>query len=1175
MTALPATVYDSSLNNSEHPQLAPPGTPSRSSHKDFGHRRSPTKLLRSAKPVPDYDEFQALLDSDITTAAEKELASRVVRAAERLKGWCAEIEQWGWTGSFEARPGMHDASSQSDGNLEEQEYSGSIPLEQVDAYESRLDTIDDELTSLEVDELKEQVLGIHIGRSRPSSGYSSTSLATNITLYDDFQLFVTETLIHALPHHARLKHHLRVWTARLAVLVEVPSFLRETYQFFTILNRAYHPLQFPLSPFAEPTALKAVEKQLVTAQNDLRYKVGQLGKQLDRMLDILEESDDQLPEKWIDKFEADETEYTNWSYEADKKLFQIRMLETALANHHDMSAWVPPDSHPVALTSTTLEPIAPDCTLHGQARRDGEAADVHESFESMMGKSIPNHAGGDAGGAISATTSVTLPNEFLPHVLVEKTDASAEIPFQDHANDGGNGIAVKPMEVMSEETTSGDVLLGSDDPSEVYDLGVAKGHGDETSRETAILSPKSVEDALAHTRTFDQKPRSSLRLEADSDDPSLTDTSNANVETLFTEKGPVVTSHDFIEFPQGPETSATRQDSLSSDPAIPVRTDLSLESDTTADEAHRQQQTASFLDGPEEALRKLEGNARDPMEMSALAPMNFGNICEATMSPGAASSPTISHALPVDEADAQDDNDGTEDVVAVGWSSLNTGPKKSTNNHHFAPSFVRRASATSIESFSRDKVKTVTLSRRNSANLSRRGSASTLASVGESSSSLPLPPNGTSMEGLKVRNSFASPLSASTKMSDQDHELSRPTTPTFKENNHSVTSLLSSATSDASQERQVLEDSPSLRVRERVTGPKPPLNWAMRKRRGIDVDSVMDTARSISSPLSDVEASRSPTPGSPSSSSSVRSPKSPMMPFEEQLSSVLDALPASIRLKSSSSHNAPTITSKNRMTSASQPYQPRSRAATPTVSTLPTLTLAPAEESSSRRSGVNDPEIKTYNLISGKDKPIKLYIRRVGENGERIMVRVGGGWSDLGEWLRNYADHHGRRAASGSAFEVVQMTPPVHDPGVITPISTTTPASRRASMADSIGSSAIHGTTLLSSSSGSRTGAASPAFVEKNTPSNLQTPVLGNEEFPSNTPPTGGSVHQIENRKVSNPWDEGAAGLMGPAIAKKERPLSKEKSRWVDGVVEQAKRTVGKDGGKGTRRVFLKGKGVE
>lgn len=190
------------------------------------------------------------------------------------------------------------------------------------------------------------------------------------------------------------------------------------------------------------------------------------------------------------------------------------------------------------------------------------------------------------------------------------------------------------------------------------------------------------------------------------------------------------------------------------------------------------------------------------------------------------------------------------------------------------------------------------------------------------------------------------------------------------------------------------------------------------------------------------------------------------------------------------------------------------------------------------------------------------------------MVRVGGGWCDLGEYLRTYAEHHGRRTASDGKIEVHSLGPA--EAGIL-PIATTTPTSRRASLVSSIGSSAIAGTTIPGSRSASRAGAASPALVD--TPTKLGTPKIANDEFLA-TPQTAGSVASNASRKVSNLWEEGSVGgtgLMGPAVAKKrDQALSEEKSRWVEGVVEQAKRTVGKNNDKGgTRRVFLKGKGVE
>lgn len=66
-------------------------------------------------------------------------------------------------------------------------------------------------------------------------------------------------------------------------------------------------------------------------------------------------------------------------------------------------------------------------------------------------------------------------------------------------------------------------------------------------------------------------------------------------------------------------------------------------------------------------------------------------------------------------------------------------------------------------------------------------------------------------------------------------------------------------------------------------------------------------------------------------------------------------------------------------------------------------------------------DIKLYHLHRNDGQaPIKLYIRLVGEKGERVMVRVGGGWADLAEYLKEYATHHGskRRVVSEGRIEI-------------------------------------------------------------------------------------------------------------------------------------------------------------
>ncbi|KAF3313163.1 hypothetical protein TWF173_006337 [Orbilia oligospora] len=75
---------------------------------------------------------------------------------------------------------------------------------------------------------------------------------------------------------------------------------------------------------------------------------------------------------------------------------------------------------------------------------------------------------------------------------------------------------------------------------------------------------------------------------------------------------------------------------------------------------------------------------------------------------------------------------------------------------------------------------------------------------------------------------------------------------------------------------------------------------------------------------------------------------------------------------------------------------------TPTVGQAPNLTV------SSKRTISQPGEVKMYHLHkSDEESPVKLFVRLVGDKGERVMVRVGGGWADLKEYLIEYASHHG------------------------------------------------------------------------------------------------------------------------------------------------------------------------
>ncbi|XMA12099.1 hypothetical protein WAI453_004890 [Rhynchosporium graminicola] len=147
--------------------------------------------------------------------------------------------------------------------------------------------------------------------------------------------------------------------------------------------------------------------------------------------------------------------------------------------------------------------------------------------------------------------------------------------------------------------------------------------------------------------------------------------------------------------------------------------------------------------------------------------------------------------------------------------------------------------------------------------------------------------------------------------------------------------------------------------------------------------------------------------------------------MQQQISSLLESIPARIHLTTSSDTLSTPFTSKTlrpkktrrstpsyRSSSSMSNYSTSSRAPTPS------FTLAPVfgkTYSSRPRPQSSNPEIKLYHLSrSTGEAPIKLFVRLVGEHGERVMVRVGGGWADLGEYLKEYASHHGRRSAAGS-----------------------------------------------------------------------------------------------------------------------------------------------------------------
>jgi len=261
--------------------------------------------------------------------------------------------------------------------------------------------------------------------------------------------------------------------------------------------------------------------------------------------------------------------------------------------------------------------------------------------------------------------------------------------------------------------------------------------------------------------------------------------------------------------------------------------------------------------------------------------------------------------------------------------------------------------------------------------------------------------------------------------------------------------------------------------------------------------------------------------------------------FDRHVSEVLQRLPSSIRFRTGATTPQPRIGEARTFSGPRpKPTRPQSRAGG--------ITIAPADPSPNRRTtAANEPEVKLYHLTqAGREEPIKLFVRLVGE-GERVMVRVGGGWADLADYLRQYAEHHGSRTVSGEIdVKAVGSPPSAGGSGGIHPA-----LRRKAS-----GPLSAEANRAMAYS----TPPAMPPLERMKTPEKENSdPALlssspGSPPIPARSPSrpsTSGS-----NRPGSkHSWSE--ISMAGPGSnGKKVADLPEQKARWVEGMVERVQK---------------------
>ncbi|RYP55679.1 hypothetical protein DL770_010890 [Monosporascus sp. CRB-9-2] len=270
--------------------------------------------------------------------------------------------------------------------------------------------------------------------------------------------------------------------------------------------------------------------------------------------------------------------------------------------------------------------------------------------------------------------------------------------------------------------------------------------------------------------------------------------------------------------------------------------------------------------------------------------------------------------------------------------------------------------------------------------------------------------------------------------------------------------------------------------------------------------------------------------------------------LQQQIGEILQSVPLKIRLNNKASAinlNPPDFQlptrprAKTTDNSRGSTSSVSSRAGTPSTlsrSATPSYMLAPVRSQGSR-SKSSSQEIKVYHLQrSTGEPPIKLFIRAVGEHGERVMVRVGGGWSDLGEYLRDYATHHIRKSRGEGKVEVTDL------PSVAHGHAGSSPLERPSSASDNPVSPLSIRKTRRSLGEDSL-----PRFPRTPLPFAKRPAV----DTPNYTPGSETSVRSRASSKAD--WDEetSALGLAGPKPKKVE--MSDESRAWIESVKEKVR----------------------
>jgi len=430
-----------------HPFLAPRGrllfpvpdrdryTPARPRNTDdLLSSLTPRTIVEAIHNPP--SDLKAAIDAASPT--EQAFATKVAIAAQNFEDWLEELSAWPWpsgggSAGFEMplskrrrpasseRPSTPDILGADESLSTDKLYCGSLLATEVARYEKRIDEIAQQMEELDVEEIKTQVLHNHImPLSRPGSPVvdSNRSISSTLSSYarmDDLTALVTATIVQALPTLSKLTKLMNYWSFRLAVLRKIPVFLTSVADAEVALRSGWNAIQgspdpphngSPTQASPQPSRAGAAalsRKEFDVMKTVLGRKVAKTGRDLDAMLDILEGWEDTLPDAWIDRVDALERDYSEWTVACEKKIRETDMNTTATAHEF---------------------PVTPAVSLHTSVAGSGnEAQDIHTTDRS-------NNTSQTDGVPPSTPPSTISPRETTPvikvHLAPDNTDDASD-----------------------------------------------------------------------------------------------------------------------------------------------------------------------------------------------------------------------------------------------------------------------------------------------------------------------------------------------------------------------------------------------------------------------------------------------------------------------------------------------------------------------------------------------------------------------------------------------------------------------------------------------------------------------------------------------------------------------------------------------------------------------------